>query len=85
VTETLYRLIFNRLHGMTHRELSERPQASARDELRRAAAKVFDDARAEVFLKSAHPALGGQSPLAYCADPVSLRACLGLLPARRRA
>jgi len=63
----------------------EDAQASARDELRRAAAKVFDDARAEVFLKSAHPALGGQSPLAYCADPVSLRACLGLLPARRRA
>lgn len=63
----------------------EDAQASARDDLRRAAAKVFDDARADVFLKSAHPALGGQSPLAYCADAVSLRACLGLLPARRRA
>ena len=29
VTETLYRLIFNRLHGMTHKELSERPQRIA--------------------------------------------------------
>ena len=29
MTETLYRLIFNRLHGMTHRELSERPQRMA--------------------------------------------------------
>jgi hypothetical protein len=62
----------------------EAAQAAAQGELRRAAAKVFDEVRAEVFLRSAHPALNGRSPLAYCADPVTLRACVALLPARRR-
>jgi len=62
----------------------EAAQAAAQGELRRAAAKVFDEVRAEVFLRSAHPALNGRSPLAYCTDPVTLRACVALLPARRR-
>lgn len=66
------------------RQARQDARASAQDELRRAAAKVFDAARAEVFLKSAHPGLSGQSPLAYCADPVTLRACVALLPTKRR-
>lgn len=65
-------------------EAREHAAIAARNELRDATAKVFDSARAELFLRSAHPGLGGQSPLAYCADPVSLRTCLTLLPARRR-
>ncbi len=62
----------------------EAAQAAAQDDLRRAAAKVFDEVRADLFLRSVHPALGGKSPLAYCADPVTLRTCLALLPGRRK-
>lgn len=48
-------------------------------ELREAARAVYDEQRAELFLRSTHPDVG-TSPLSYCDDPRRLRLCLNLLP-----
>jgi len=49
-------------------------------QLRRAALKVFDEQRAEIFLNSSHPKLGGLAPKARCIDPHGLAQCRALLP-----
>jgi hypothetical protein len=61
----------------------DRLAADARAELQRAARERFPDGHADVFLSSAHPDLGGQRPLLFCEDPVTLRRCMALLPPRR--
>jgi hypothetical protein len=55
----------------------------AQDALRRAAHERFPEAHAEIFLTAGHPDLGGVRPIDYCRDPVTLRTCLTLLPAKR--
>lgn len=65
-------------------EDARRKQAAldAQDGLRQATLRIYSPERAQVFLKSGHPDLGGQSPLQYCQEAVSLRICLKLLPSR---
>jgi hypothetical protein len=48
--------------------------------LRRAALKVYDEAHADVFLNSGHPALDGLAPRLCCLDDEGLALCRALLP-----
>jgi hypothetical protein len=52
--------------------------------LRQAALKVYDEERAELFLNSAHPKLGGLTPRARCGDALGLALCQALLRQKRR-
>lgn len=55
------------------------------DQLRKAAARVFDDERrAALFVNAARPDLGRLSPLQFCIDQRTLDVCLSLLPGARR-
>jgi hypothetical protein len=63
-----------------------RAAASAREELRREAAKLLRGEHLDLYMRAGHTALGGQSPLAYCVDETTLRRCvaLTLTPGRQR-
>lgn len=79
-------------HGDLARVIDERNRlaraatatAQRRDQLRREALKVYDNAHAGVFLNSGRHELGGRSPWAACEDEPGLRDSLRLLPAKRR-
>jgi len=54
--------------------------AEAREDLRRAAENRLPEGHAPYFLGSAHPGIGGERPIDFCRDAVTLRRCLQLLP-----
>ena len=72
-----------RVEAQTMSRTVDRLVREAQDALRRAAHERFPEAHAEIFLTAGHPDLGGVRPIDYCRDPVTLRTCLTLLPAKR--
>lgn len=62
---------------------SQNEALSCQNELREAAAKVYDKEHLELFLSASHPRIG-KPPIQHCVDLRTLRECLALLPRKQR-
>lgn len=78
------------IHDLAEKRLErvrqQRVADDLRNRLRALAMQKFshDERRANLFLNASQPALGGQSPLAYCRDEPTLGHCMHLMSQQAR-
>lgn len=78
-------LLFDATQEKKQCEREAQATLSLQEKLMQAARKAFPDkAHADLFLRTAHPRIGGQRPIEYCTNPAALTFLKGLLPGKRK-
>jgi hypothetical protein len=81
--ELARRALYKAANTREHRILTAKDRDEREGKLRAAAHKAFPDTRrADLFLRSGNPKLGGKRPLDCCGDPAMFRSALAQLPRR---